>query len=570
MRTREKLVLSEAKRSQQQRTRIGLWAVSLLTALVGVVNLLSAVTPNLPARTALLKHFFPFGIRAGGHIFAALSGFVMLTLAANLLRRKRVAWLLTIGLAIISIISHLVKGLDYEESLLSGVLLIQLLLMRNVFTAQSDRPSIAQGIRVLIAALLFTLAYGTAGFYLLDRGYFQTEFSFTQALLQTLAMFFTEDNAGLTPTRRFGQFFANSIYIVGAVTVGYAVFMLLRPVLLRDTDNSRERKQAKAIVEQHGRSSLARFTLSDDKAYYFSPSGRSVVAYVAKGRGAIALGDPIGADEDRKEVIIGFQQFCERNDWYPAFYQTLPDHLELYQELGFRVLRIGEEAIVDLHSFSLKGKANQNLRTALNRLTKTGYQVKFHQPPISDALLRQLRVVSDEWLKSVQGSEKKFSVGWFDDAYLRECDIATVETADGQITAFANVVPQYQIKEITIDLMRHRTNVEPGTMDFLFISMFQHFQQRGYDGFNLGLSALSGVGGTPDSPRLERVLRYLYEHLNQFYNFKGLHAYKEKFHPRWEARYFVYPSLVALPEVVVALIRADSGDRLSDYFKPDT
>ena len=204
----------------------------------------------------------------------------------------------------------------------------------------------------------------------------------------------------------------------------------------------------------------------------------------------------------------------------------------------------------------------------MNRLTKGGYQVKFYQPPISDALLQKLRVVSDEWLKLMQGAEKKFSVGWFDDAYLRECEIATVETAEGHITAFANVVPEYQLNEITIDLMRHRTEVESGTMDFLFISMFQHFQQQGYDSFNLGLSALSGVGETPDSPRLEKALRYLYEHLNQFYNFKGLHAYKEKFHPRWEPRYLVYPSLVALPEVVVALIRADSGDRLLDYLQP--
>ena len=67
-----------------------------------------------------------------------------------------------------------------------------------------------------------------------------------------------------------------------------------------------------------------------------------------------------------------------------------------------------------------------------------------------------------------------------------------------------------------------------------------------------------------------RVLRYLYKYLNQFYNFKGLHADKEKFRPRWELPYFVYPSLVALPEVVVALIRADSGDRLLDDLKPDT
>ncbi len=311
---------------QTRRTRMGLWTVALLTGLVGVVNLLSAVTPNLHGRTALLKEFFPFEIRAGGHLFAAIAGFVLLTLSVNLLRRKRIAWLLTIGLLIVSIISHLVKGLDYEESLLAGVLLILLLRMRHVFTAHSDRPSIAQGIRVLIAALLFTLAYGTAGFFLMDEHY-QISFSFTEALLQTLAMFFTEDNAGLQPKTRFAQFFADSIYTVAAVTVGYALFMLLRPVLLRDPANSKQRQQAKVIVEQYGRSSLARFTLFDDKAYYFSPSGRSVIAYVAKGRGAIALGDPIAPPEDRKEVIIGFQQFCERNDWYPAFYQTLPDDL---------------------------------------------------------------------------------------------------------------------------------------------------------------------------------------------------------------------------------------------------
>lgn len=461
-----------------KRTQIGLWTAALLTALVGVVNLLSAVTPNLSGRTALLKEFFPFPVRAGGHLFAALTGFVLLTLAANLLRRKRVAWLLTITLLTISIISHLVKGLDYEESLLSGVLLIQLLLMRNVFTAQSDRPSIAQGIRVLIAALLFTLAYGTAGFYLMDKHY-QVNFSLTEALWQTLAMFFTKDNAGLQPKTRFANFFADSIYIVGAVTVGYALLMLLRPVLLRNTDDYKARNLAKTIVEQYGRSSLARFTLFDDKAYYFSPSGQSVIAYVAKGRGAIALGDPIGPVEDRKEVLIGFQQFCDRNDWYPAFYQTLPDDLELYQDLGFKVLRMGEEAIVDLHNFTLKGKANQNLRNYSNRLTKAGYQVKFYQPPIPDKLLQELRTVSDEWLKLMQGAEKKFSVGWFDDAYLRECEIATVETTDGYITAFANIVPEYQINEITIDLMRHRTEVESGTMDFLFISMFGHFKELG-------------------------------------------------------------------------------------------
>lgn len=549
------------------KTQIGLWNVAFLTGLVGVINLLSAVTPNLYGRNHWLKEFLPFEIRATGHVFAALTGFVLLTLATNLLRRKRIAWLLTIGLLVISIFSHLLKGLDYEESLLSGVLLLQLIWMRHFFTAKSDRPSIARGVRVLIGALLFTLAYGTVGFYLLD-GKFSENFNWGEAVLQTLAMFFTEDNWGLQPKARFGEFFANSIYIIAAVTITYAILMLLQPVFWRNLATPKEQQKAKEIVEQYGRSSLAALTLLNDKSYYFSPTGNSVIAYVPKGRGAIALGDPIGPIEDRKETIIAFQQFCHRNDWYPGFYQTLPDDIQLYKSLGFKVLKIGEEAIVDLKSFTLQGKAGKNFRPSINRLTKLGYQIDFHQPPITNDLLHRLKPVSDEWLKMVQGSEKHFSLGWFDEAYLRECEIAVMYNPEGQISAFANIVREYQLNEATIDMMRHRPSIENGTMDFLFISLLQHFKECGYDSFNFGLSAFAGVGDNPESRRLEKVLRYLYQHLSRFYNFKGLHSYKDKFRPGWEPRYLIYPSLATLPDVVVALIRADSGDRLFDYFKP--
>lgn len=213
-------------------TQIGVWATALLTALLGLVNLWSAVTPGLPHRVAWLQEFLPVEVRIGAHLFAALSGFFLLLLAANLLRRKRVAWWLTLGLVVISIISHLLKGLDYEEGLLSLVLLLQLLWLRPVFTAQSDRPSIIQGLRVLLGALLFTLAYGTLGFWLLDTHY-ATPFSLTEAVGQTLAMFFTADNGGLQPTTRFGRHFADSIYVVGTVTLLYAAWMLFRPVIFR-------------------------------------------------------------------------------------------------------------------------------------------------------------------------------------------------------------------------------------------------------------------------------------------------------------------------------------------------
>ena len=547
--------------------KLGLWIIALMTGLVGVVNLVSAVTPSLPRRVALLQETFPFEIRAGSHIFGAVTGFILLTLASRLLRRKRAAWVLTIVLLLLSIISNLLKGLDVEESLLSFALLILLVVMRDNFTAQSDRPSMAQGVGVLAGALIFTLAYGVAGFFLMDRQY-SVEFDLFTALTQTLAIFFTADNAGLEPTTRFGRFFIDSIYIVGASTLTYAVLMLLRPVLLRTNATEDERRQAQTLVEQYGHSSLARFCLLPDKSYYFSPTGKTTIAYVAKGKSAIALGDPIGAKEDLETAIAGYQEFCDRNDWHPAFYQTLPENLTLYRRHGFQTLKIGEEAVIDLKTFTTQGKAGKSLRPSVNKFQKLGYQVKFYELPIADELLAELKIISDEWLEEMEGAEKQFSLGWFDYDYLRGCEIAVVESEQGKAVAFANVVPEYQVNEITIDLMRRCSDAEKGVMDFLFISMFQHFKSSGYDSFNLGLSALSGVGATKDSPRLERGLNYLYEHLNRFYNFKGLHGFKEKFNPRWESRYLIYPSLAALPDVVVSLVRADSGDRLLDYFKP--
>ena len=197
-----------------------------------------------------------------------------------------------------------------------------------------------------------------------------------------------------------------------------------------------------------------------------------------------------------------------------------------------------------------------------------GYGVKFYQPPITDELLDRLKIISDLWLNQIQGSEKQFSLEWFDYDYLRNCTIATVESQQEEIIAFANVIPEYQLNEITIDLMRKIDQTEHGVMEFLFITLFQHYKALNYDSFNLGLSALTGLKINRESPRIEGALDYLSQHLNRFYNFQGVYDFKNKFNPRWEPRYLIYPSLATLPDVVVALVRADSGDRLWDYLRP--
>ena len=554
----------------RHRTSIGVWSVSMLTGLMGVVNLWSSIFPGDPIRIAWLNLFLPIEMRSEAHLFSAICGFLFLTMAVHLSRRKRMAWGITIGLCVMSVISHMIKGLDYEECILALILMGQLILLRKSFMARSDRPTIAQGTRYLVAGLAFTLAYGTLGFLMLD-GQFQIEskvhhFKPMDALIQTIAVIFMADNTSVLPNSPYAVFFIDSICVVGATTLTYSIWMLLRPVLLKNISKA-DRILVHKIIDQHGNSSLARLALLPDKEYYFSPKRQSVVAFVVKGRSAIVLGDPIGPMDDRSETVYAFREFCRYNDWFPAFYEVSPDQLEIYAQMGWRWIQIGEEAIVDLKAFHLKGKSNQSLRTAMNRLTKTGHRFVVYDPPIAASLIDQLKPVSDEWLHHKNGSEKQFSIAWFDRQHLERYQIAVVYDENDRIIAFTDLLSGYNKKEVTIDLMRYRTEVENGTMEFLFVSLLNHFKAEGFDTLSFSLSPLAGVGATSNSPAIEKGLRRFTKYLNHFYNFNGLHQFKHKFQPNWEPRYLVYPSLKCLPEIAVGLVRADSGDRLFDYLK---
>jgi phosphatidylglycerol lysyltransferase len=174
-------------------------------------------------------------------------------------------------------------------------------------------------------------------------------------------------------------------------------------------------------------------------------------------------------------------------------------------------------------------------------------------------MLRELKFISDDWLTARRATELRFSLGWFDHAYLNTCPILLVRDREGFIEGFANLVTEFQAKEMAVDLMRYLQQGESGLMDFLFVSLLQWAREQGFSTFNLGLSALSGVGEQSADPIVERALNYLYQNVDRFYNFRGLHSFKEKFHPTWSERYLVYPTISNLPAISAAIFRASFG-----------
>jgi len=544
----------------------GVRILALLTAIMGVVNLFSAIIPAVHARMLIIRDIFPMEVLHGTRLAAALAGFALLLLAGSLWRRKRTAWLLTVLILAGSIVMNLVKGLDYEEALLDAALIVFLLLLRPNYHADSDRPSVRQGLIVFAWAFVFTLAYGTLGLALLDR-HFKIHFGLWAALQQTLVMFTTFNNPSLLPVTGFGRYFVFSIYLVGAATGSYALLKLISPVLVRQPATPEQRARAARIVAAYGHTALARPALFEDKSYFFSPGG-SFIAYAARGRGVIALGDPIGPPEDALEAIRLFRNLCNCNDWSPAFVSALPEMLDTYRAAGFDCLCMGQEAIEDLESFSLAGSAFKNVRNAVAKMGRLGYRAEMHLPLLDDKLLHELRLISDEWLTMMHGGEMHFSDGWFDDEYIRNSPVMAIHAPNGEVTAFANLVPEYQKNETALDLMRRRRQVENGTMELLFSSLLEWAKEQGYASFSLGQAPLTGIGEHNDDPRIEKALRRLSEYFKRFINFRGLHSFKEKFNPRWEPRYLVYLGVPSLPGIVTTLLRVHSdGNFLWNYLK---
>ena len=542
-------------------------AVALLTGLIGLVNMVSSFAPSWPARLLLVERFSPLGLTHAGHLVIAFTGFALILLAAGLWHRRRVAWFLTLVILDMSIVTHLLKGLDYEEALVAGAVAAWLFILYPHFHARTDQPNFRQGLRVLVVALLYTLAYGTIGYYYLDQA-FLVDLGLDSALRQTVITLSSLESApGLTPATGFAGYYAFSIRLVGAGTLIYALFMMVRPFLVRPPATAPERKRAGGVVDAYGRAPLCRLALLDDKSYFFDFDG-TMVDYTVKERFALALGDPVGPAINMGDTIRAFRSWCITNGWQPAFYQARPDFVELYRASGFEALCIAQEAIVDAPNFDLEATAANILRLPVSRLTKMGYRFEVLAPPLTGTVLRQLSTVSDEWLMTVRSNEKRFSSGWFDAEYLRKCPVAVVHTRDNLIGAFANLVSGSDREEVGIDLVRHRHDTPSGLLEFLFVNMVGWARDAGYRRFNLGLAVSNDGEESADDAAIDWCQHHIREHIARVCRHKGSRAFKEKFQPLWSPLYLAYPAGVNLALVTMALIRTDEGAGLGQgYFR---
>jgi lysyl-tRNA synthetase class 2 len=491
---------------------------------VGVVTVVSALTPEIASRSDLVEGVLPPGVPSAARLLAIAFGLALLWLSRSLARRRRRAWLLAVALVAGTAAAHLAKGLDFEEATASVLLLAALFRYRARFDVPGDpatvRPLVATGL-VLASLGGFLAAYA----------------------LHRLAA--PEDVEDLVST--------------AAALIGIrALHLWLRPWTERVRDDAAARRAVRAIVDASGRDSLAFFALRRDKSYFVSPSERSFLAYRVVAGAALVSGDPVGEPEEFAPLLAEFRRVAHTRGWRLAVLGASGALLPLYRSLGLRAVRLGDEAVVSPAAFSLDGRSMRKVRQSGHRLERAGYRLRVVRAREVDAALRcELDAVSAEWLGA--WPERGFTMA-MDDLFAEPDTVfAVAEDASGRVGGFLHLVPCPAAAAYSLSTMRRRASTPNGLMEFLIAQTLGWARASGVSHVSLNFCVFGDLLRTaPGAARWRRALRFVLLRLDRVFQLDRLLSFSAKFQPRWEPRYVCVERLTDLPLVGLAYLQVES------------
>jgi lysylphosphatidylglycerol synthetase-like protein (DUF2156 family) len=380
-----------------------------------------------------------------------------------------------------------------------------------------------------------------------------------------------------------------AIYEVLGNTVGLAVLVLGRRAFrnpsrrrarrttgaLVATVGEDQRSTATALLQEEGTvNNLAWLTTWPENHWFTTPRCSGYVAYRVHAGVALGLCDPVAARaEDRSELLAAFSDKAHHDGLVPCLFSVTQEGATHALNRGWHALEVAEEAVVDLPSLEFRGKAWQDVRTALNQGTKLG--ITHRLAPLSEqprGIQVQVRAISSEWVEDKGMPEMGFTLGGVDEALDPEVRVGLAVDADSTVHGVTSWMPVHasgggEPVGWTLDVMRKLPGGFRYSMEFLISSACLTFKEEGCRLVSLSGAPLAKAGAQDsamDRGPLDSFLERLGTRLEPYYGFRSLHAFKAKFQPRFEPLFLVFPDEAALPRIGMALSRAylpDAGLR---------
>lgn len=506
----------------------------------GTLLLLSILTPIDPAVMPLVKKWLPLGLVEFSHIIGLVIGVMMIFLARALWERIETAWYLAIGLFCAAAVLSLTRELALINAVLLTICALLLIPCKGAFNRRSNLLSLS--INPLWAfTSLFTLGLIIwGGFYV----YQHVPYAHSMWI----------DFSYHANTSRFLRGVVVIIVTITLITL-YRLFGIARqtpPVPdMSDMDSLKQ-------VVSGASNPQAWLALLRDKQILWNDARTAFIMYGVSGKQWVVMGEPVGPRTEATALCWELKEMAAMANARLSFYQVSPALLPLVLDLGLWPYKIGEEAMVDVRCFDLAGKKGYGFRQTLKRFEGLNATFEVIAPEDLEPHMLRLKQVSDAWLQTKSAKEKSYSLGSFKADYMRLTPVAVVRL-EGEIMAFANLWPTQDKTLLTLDLMRYDPASPPSIMEYLFLQLIAYSREQGYGHFSLGMAPLAGLEAKPLSRAWYKIASVIYQFGGDFYNFEGLRAYKEKFKPDWEPRYFAVPGQeAALMPALLAVVALGS------------
>jgi lysyl-tRNA synthetase, class II len=495
---------------------------------VGLVNLASAVTPNIAWRHHLLLRLEPVELVPILHTLAVPASVMLVVSAFYLRARRHRAWQAALVLMLALGVLELLKGLDFEEALLSWTAAALLWWGRDSFYVRHER------LRPLSPVLLGLVAVAVACGSML---------AWAGGLVEL------EDELGWVPLAGGG------LGLAAIVALTWILFRPLAPPRLLPGPDAR--RDAFDLVRAHGSDTLAFFKLRRDAHYHFTDDRSAFLGYRVANNVMLISGDPVGPSEALPQLVRDACAFAEIRGLHVAALGASESLLPIYRQAGLRALYIGDEAIVDTRSFSLEGRSIRKVRQSVSRLEAAGYSVEASGvDQLDEDTLSELDRVSELWR---QGAPERGFTRAMDSLHgghhVGSVIVAARDEA-GAIRGFIHFVPSYGRAAMSLSFMRRDRETPNGLMEFLVVRAIELLRERGVEELSLNFAAFGRWLGRPEG-RSERALGRLIALGNRFFQIESLYRFNAKFEPRWAPRYLVYEGVLALPRVAGAALRIE-------------
>lgn len=351
------------------------------------------------------------------------------------------------------------------------------------------------------------------------------------------------------------------IGLSGATVVLISAQLLFRaPKQTRTLDVADEARIRTLLRDFGDTDSLGYFASRRDKSVIWDSAApttaRAGVSYRAIGSVSLASGNPVGDPVHWPAAIARWRENARSNGLSLAVMGAGEEGAAAFAEAGLTAYQIGDEAILDLRTFSLNGPGMKAVRQSVSRLQRRGYTTNVvRHTSLSADEFAALGVAAGSW-RGDGGDERGFSMalGRLEDPLDGECVLVRADDADGKLRGFLSFVP-WGRNGLSLDLMRRDPAADNGLVELMVSALAEQAAVFGVGRLSLNFAMFREAferGAELGAGPVARLWRHALLLASRNWQLESLYRSNAKYLPVWQPRFICFEYTSDLPRVGTA------------------